>query len=115
MLSPPCALRNKATPTIAEAGYPEYDAGNWYGLVVPLKTPHSIVVTLRNAALAALASPDTSRRLTEPGYVAVGDQPQEFAAHMRNKIGSLTRSFRAMSVRTEKAPSSIQWSNEHGL
>jgi tripartite-type tricarboxylate transporter receptor subunit TctC len=89
------------TPTIAEAGYPEYDAGNWYGLVVPLKTPHSIVVTLRNAALAALANPDTGRRLTELGYVAVGDQPQEFAAHMSNDIENLTRSFRAMGVRTE--------------
>jgi len=35
------------------------------------------------------------------GYVAVGDHPQEFAAHMRNDIENLTRSFRAMGVRTE--------------
>ncbi len=68
---------------------------------MPLKAPHSIVVTLRNAALAALANPDTSRRLTDLGYVAVGDQPQEFAAHMKSDIENLTRSFRAIGVRTD--------------
>jgi tripartite-type tricarboxylate transporter receptor subunit TctC len=88
-------------PTIAEAGYPKYDAGNWYGLVVPLKVPPTIIFTLRNAALSALSDPETSRRLADLGYVSVGDQPQEFAAHMKSDIENLTRSFRAMGVRTD--------------
>lgn len=89
------------TPTVAEAGYPKYDAGNWYGLVVPLRTPRGIVIALRNGALAALGNAETSRRLTDLGYVVVGDQPEEFAAHMKNDIDNLTRSFRAMGVKIE--------------
>ena len=89
------------TPTIAESGFPNYDAGNWYGIVVPLKTPQSIITTLRNAALAAIANPDLSRRLTDLGYVAVGDQPEEFAAYMKKDIENLTKSFRTIGVRSD--------------
>ncbi len=86
------------TPTVAEAGFPNYEAGNWYGMVVPLKTPRGIITALRNAGLAALGNADIARRLTDLGYVAVGDQPEEFAAHMKNDIENLTRSFRALGV-----------------
>ena len=86
------------TPTVAEAGFPKYEAGNWYGMAVPLKTPRAVIATLRNAALAALGNADIARRLTELGYVAVGDQPEEFAAHMKTDIENLTRSFRALGV-----------------
>jgi tripartite-type tricarboxylate transporter receptor subunit TctC len=89
------------TPTIAESGFPNYDAGNWYGIVVPLKTPQSIIATLRNAALAAIANADLSRRLTDLGYVAVGDQPEEFAAYMKKDIENLTKSFRTIGVRSD--------------
>ena len=86
------------TPTIAEAGYPKYEAGNWYGIVVPLHTPRGIITTLRNAALSAIASAETGRRLANLGYVLVGDQPEEFAVFMKNDIENLTRSFRAIGV-----------------
>jgi tripartite-type tricarboxylate transporter receptor subunit TctC len=89
------------TPTIAEAGYPKYDAGNWYGMVVPLKTPRTVITTLRNAALAALANPELNRRLTDLGYFTIGDQPEEFAAFMKNDVETLTRSFRAIGVRSD--------------
>jgi tripartite-type tricarboxylate transporter receptor subunit TctC len=89
------------TPTIAEAGYPQYDAGNWYGIVVPLKTPRTIITTLRNAALAALANPELNRRLIDLGYFTIGDQPEEFAAFMKNDVEILTRSFRTIGVRID--------------
>jgi tripartite-type tricarboxylate transporter receptor subunit TctC len=89
------------TPTVAEAGFAKYEAGNWYGMAVPLKTPRSIIGTLRNAGLAALGNADIARRLAELGYVPVGDQPEEFAAHMKNDIENLTRSFRALGVSTD--------------
>jgi tripartite-type tricarboxylate transporter receptor subunit TctC len=85
-------------PTIAEAGYPNYAAGNWYGIVLPLKAPKAIVTTLRNGVLAALGNPEIRRRLTDLGYVVVGDQPEEFAAFMKNDLESLVKSFRLIGV-----------------
>jgi tripartite-type tricarboxylate transporter receptor subunit TctC len=37
-------------PTIAEAGYPRYEASTWFGIAVPKKTPPDVVATL-NAAI----------------------------------------------------------------
>ena len=88
-------------PTIAEAGYPRYEANNWYGIVVPVKTERSIITTLRNAALAAIGNADLNRRLTDLGYVVVGDQPEEFAAHIKSDIENLSKSFRAIGVRID--------------
>ena len=86
------------TPTVAEAGYPEYEVGNWYGILLPVNAARATGVTLRNAALAALGNADTARRLSDLGYVVVGDQPEDFAAYIKSDIEKLRKSFRAMRV-----------------
>lgn len=70
-------------PTVAELGYPGYQAGDWYGLVVPAKTPMEIVAAIRGAMLNALQAPETGKTLTDLGYVLIGDEPDDFAAHIR--------------------------------
>ncbi len=75
-----------AVPTVAEAGFPEYEASNWHGLVVPAKTPKEIVATLHAAALAALKKPDIVKRMLDLGLTPVVDQPDEFGAFVRADI-----------------------------
>lgn len=86
-------------PTVAEAGFPKYEVGNWYGLLLPAKAPPAIVTALRNAALASIGSADIQRRLTDLGYVTVGDQPEAFAAHIKTDIENLRKTFHAMGVK----------------
>ena len=86
------------TPAIAETGYPDYEAANWYGILLPAKPPRSIVMTLRTAALAALGTADIARKLNDLGYVIIGDQPEAFSAHIKDDIEKLRKSFRAMRV-----------------
>ena len=81
-------------PTVAEAGYADYFAGNWFGILVPAKTPPEIAGAVREAALKALGNPELARRLTDLGYVIVGDRPEEFAAHIRAEIDKLGRIIR---------------------
>ena len=76
-------------PTVAESGYKEYQAGNWYGILVPARTPKEIIAAVRTAAVAAVKSPAVSKRMAELGYVIIADQPEEFAAHIRSEIASL--------------------------
>lgn len=89
------------TPTVAEAGYPSYQAGNWYGLAVPAKTPPDIITALRNSVIAALGDAKTRQRLLDFGYVIVGDQPDEFTAHMKSEIEALSKSFRALGLKVD--------------
>jgi tripartite-type tricarboxylate transporter receptor subunit TctC len=73
-------------PTVAESGYPEFEATNWYGVVAPAGTPASIVLKLHAATIAALASPELRTRLDGLGMQVIGNSPDEFAAAIRREI-----------------------------
>ena len=50
-------------PTVAELGFPGYQATNWYSFVAPARTPDAIVKKLNEAIVAALRDPKTIERL----------------------------------------------------
>jgi tripartite-type tricarboxylate transporter receptor subunit TctC len=81
-------------PTVDESGYPGYQAGNWYGLCVPARTPKEIIAAIRGATLNALQSGDTSKALIDLGYVLVGDEPEQFAAHISAEAEKLAKILR---------------------
>jgi tripartite-type tricarboxylate transporter receptor subunit TctC len=78
-------------PTVAELGYPGFQSGNWYGILVPAKTPREIITTVNGAAIASLKNATISKRLQDLGYVIVGDQPEEFSAFIRSETESLAK------------------------
>jgi tripartite-type tricarboxylate transporter receptor subunit TctC len=88
-------------PTVAESGYPGYEAGNWYGLVVPTKTPREAIAALRNAVLAAYKVPAVARRMEDLGYVQGGSQPEEFAAYIRSEIDKLAKILKQVGAKVE--------------
>jgi len=85
-------------PTVAESGYPAYQAGNWYGLMVPAKTPGEPIATIRNAAIRGMNDPAVNKRMVDLGYVIIGDRPEEFAAHIRSEIASLAKILKGLRV-----------------
>ncbi len=88
-------------PTVAESGYKGYQAGNWYGIVAPAKTPREIVTAVRNAAVAAMNEPAINKRMVDLGYVIVGDQPDEFAAFIKSEITTLGRIIKQTGATAE--------------
>ena len=73
-------------PTVAESGYPGFEATNWYGLAAPAATPAAIVETLHRATVAALARPALRDKLTNLGLDVIGNSPAEFAAAIRAEL-----------------------------
>lgn len=88
-------------PTVAETGYPGYQSGNWYGIVVPSKTPKELIATIRTAVVTVLNEPNVSKRLSDLGYVAVGDQPDEFAAFIKSEIATLAKIIKQTGATAE--------------
>ena len=97
----PQRLPALADPTVAELGYPGYEAGNWYGLLVPSKTPREAITTLRSAVVASLKSPAVSKRMDDLGYVASGNTPEEFAAFIQSEIRKLAEIIRRVGAKPE--------------
>jgi tripartite-type tricarboxylate transporter receptor subunit TctC len=88
-------------PTVAEAGYTGYASGNWFGLLVPVKTSKETIAAVRGAALAALNNPDVGKRLREAGYVLIGDEPGEFARHISSEIEKLGKVIQRTGAKPE--------------
>jgi tripartite-type tricarboxylate transporter receptor subunit TctC len=73
-------------PTIAESGVPGYDLAGWYGVVVPVATPRTIVERLHAEFTKALRAPDMVERYASLGVEPVESTPDQFAAYMRSEL-----------------------------
>jgi tripartite-type tricarboxylate transporter receptor subunit TctC len=73
-------------PTMAEAGFKDFEAVAWFGLLAPAGTPAPIVDKLSKEVNAILRQPDIARQLAAMGATPVGSTPQEFSRHISNEI-----------------------------
>jgi tripartite-type tricarboxylate transporter receptor subunit TctC len=73
-------------PTVAEAGYPGFEATNWYGLLAPARTPAAIVRMLHAQAVKALGRPELRGKLNDLGLEVIANSPEQFAAAIRSEI-----------------------------
>ena len=70
-------------PTLAEQGYPNTDASNWYGLFAPARTPGAVIAKLNDAVNAALNDPQTRDKLIQSGATPVGGTPESFGTFFK--------------------------------
>ena len=88
-------------PTIAEAGYPGFEATQWYGMMTPAKTPQAIRAVLHREVVHALTQPDVRARLTAEGSRPVGSTPDEFAQRLKDDIAKWSKTIKAMGIKVE--------------
>lgn len=72
-------------PTIAEAGYPGFEALAWNGVLVAAGTPRPIVTRLNAEINAILKDPAVRSKLNEQGFELVGGTPEDFSALIRSE------------------------------
>jgi len=68
-------------PTIAEVGFPGFDAGSWFGIFAPKGVPQEVVATINQGVNRAL--PDLRAQMIREGADPVGGTPQAFADFIR--------------------------------
>jgi tripartite-type tricarboxylate transporter receptor subunit TctC len=77
-------------PTIAELGYPGFQAISWTGLSAPAKTPKDIVARLHAETIKALQVPAVKERLESNGFVIGGNSSEDYAAFISAEIDKWT-------------------------
>ena len=70
-------------PSVAESGWPNYEATAWYGFVVPKGTPKAIADKIRTATIETIKVGVVRERLEGEGAEPIGNRPEEFAAMMK--------------------------------
>jgi tripartite-type tricarboxylate transporter receptor subunit TctC len=74
------------TPTVAEQGFPQYEASTWQGLAVPKGTPRIVIDLINREALRVLRSPDVVNRIAAQGFEIIGDTPEQAARFLVSEI-----------------------------
>jgi tripartite-type tricarboxylate transporter receptor subunit TctC len=75
-------------PTTTEAGYLESDYTFWNGLLVPAKTPRSIIARLHEEMNKALKLPQVAEKLKHQGIEPMAISPAEMDAMIRKEIAN---------------------------
>ena len=73
-------------PTIAESGYPGFDAATWHAIVAPPNLPKDVAATLHKAVSQTLDDPATRKALTDLGVDIVNSKPEELRDYIKSEI-----------------------------
>jgi tripartite-type tricarboxylate transporter receptor subunit TctC len=72
-------------PTVAEGGYPGFEAGSWFGFFGPKGTPADVIATLNKHVNEIIAVPATEAAMVKEGADPVGGTPQQFGQFVQRE------------------------------
>ena len=72
-------------PTVADSGFPGFEAGSWFGFFGPKGTPAEVIATLNRHVNEIIASPATEAQLVKEGADPAGGTPQQFAEFVQRE------------------------------
>jgi len=88
-------------PTIAEAGVPDYEATNWWGIVAPTGVPQPVVDRLRTAIAEVQASPAVLEAFAKEGADVLQMSQAEFGAFMASEMAKWEKVVKASGMKAE--------------
>ena len=98
------ARRSKVAPdvpTVAESGFPGFDVSSWHALLLPARTPQTIVNQLRAAAIQVLDVPSVQKAMASQGLEIETSTPQELAARIRTESAMWAGIIKDLGLRAE--------------
>ncbi|MDR3221288.1 MAG: tripartite tricarboxylate transporter substrate binding protein [Candidatus Accumulibacter sp.] len=88
-------------PTIAEQGYPGFDATTWNGFLAPAATPKEVVRQLNQAIGQTLEMPEVKQKLLAGGAEVAGGSPEQFGELIGNETAAWTAVIERSGIKPE--------------
>jgi tripartite-type tricarboxylate transporter receptor subunit TctC len=88
-------------PTIAESGYPGYEALNWYGFLGPRGLQKDVVERLNKELVKALAHPQVVAALHKTGTEPKSSTPDEFAAYIKREYDTWGKVVKEAGIKAQ--------------
>jgi tripartite-type tricarboxylate transporter receptor subunit TctC len=88
-------------PTMIEAGFADFEAVPWFGLMAPAGTPAPIIERLNRDTVKVMAQPDVRKRLTDLGLDVITGTPAEFTAAIERELPHWGRVIKQLGIKGE--------------
>jgi tripartite-type tricarboxylate transporter receptor subunit TctC len=88
-------------PTIAEAGVPDYEATNWWGIVAPAGVPQAVVDRLRKEIAVVQQSKPVLEQFAKEGADVLQMSQAEFAKFMASEMAKWEKVVKASGMKTQ--------------
>ena len=88
-------------PTIAESGYPGFDASSWFGLVGPAGLPREIALKLQGEVARILKEPVMRDKFVQQGADPIGNTPDEFGQYMKDETDKWAKIVKASGAKAD--------------
>jgi tripartite-type tricarboxylate transporter receptor subunit TctC len=88
-------------PTVAESGYPGFDASLWLAIMAPAGTPQPILDRLQKEIVSIVGAADTREALDKAGAEPVTSTPAELAAMIRDGVSKYAQVIKSAGIKPE--------------
>jgi tripartite-type tricarboxylate transporter receptor subunit TctC len=89
-------------PTMAESGFPGFNAIVWFGLVAPAGTLPAIIDKVQRDTAAVLMQSELRKKFDELGVEAVGNTPAEFSTAIKLEIAQWTKVIKEAGIKASE-------------
>jgi len=88
-------------PTVAESGYPGFEAYSWIGIFAPAGTPEAVIKRLNQDFAQTLQDPEVKAKLVAAGFEPIGSTPQELGQFVRREYDKWAKFVKEAKIRFE--------------
>jgi tripartite-type tricarboxylate transporter receptor subunit TctC len=88
-------------PTLIEAGFKDLEIDNWFGAVVPARTPKDTVTQLASWFAAALQAPESKTKLAAQYLYPGGPCGEQFGAFIRQRHDEYAKAIRDANIKPQ--------------
>jgi len=88
-------------PTVAESGFPGFDASLWLAIMAPAGTPPAVIDRLHKEIVAVIGSPDAADALAKAGAEPISSTPAELAGMVKDGVGKYATIVKQAGVKAE--------------
>jgi tripartite-type tricarboxylate transporter receptor subunit TctC len=88
-------------PTVAESGYPGFDASLWLALMAPAGTPAPVIERLNREIITAVSSKDTAETLDKNGAEPITSTPAQLAAMIQDGVAKYAKVVKDANIKPE--------------
>jgi len=88
-------------PTVAEQGYPNFEAIAFIGMMAPARTPPAVITRINSDLQKVLAMPDIKDKLAAQGFTAESSQPADFHRYLEKEVAKWGAIVKSANVKVD--------------